>query len=115
MNNEFIISRIKKQLNNYCTQLDEISEEFEVATYDRKEELVVLIDNMRSEIESEKDRVNKNLISDTSVESTNYLPALEEAIGYLNQALDPESNQKVTGCLYDASSSLMYYLSNVKT
>ena len=114
MDNEFTISRVKKKLADYCARLDAISDEFETATYDRKEELLICIGEIRKEIESEENRVNKNIIEDIGVECTNYLPAIQEAHMYLNQALDPESNQRVLSCLHDATFSLGYYLHDVQ-
>ena len=64
------------------------------------------------EIAAEKERANKNKTEGINIETANYLPALQEACMYLEQALDPKSSQNVIGCLYDASFSLGYYLNH---
>lgn len=113
MDNEFTITRVEKQLTNYCARLDAISEDFETATNNRKEELVISIGEICKELEGEEERVNKNITTGVGIECANYLPALQEAQIFLERALDPESNQNVIGCLHDASFSLGYYLNHV--
>ena len=112
MGNEFTNSRVRKQLSVYRTQLDVISEEFESADYDRKKELMDSIRTICKEIECELDRATKKNTTEIDLETANYIPALQEAILYLEKALAPESDQSVSGCIHDASFSLGYYLSH---
>ncbi|MDH5544993.1 MAG: hypothetical protein OEZ43_05335 [Gammaproteobacteria bacterium] len=112
MENEFTITRVKKRLSSYRDSIEAISENFESATYDRKEELMLSIEKVYKEIESEKDRAHKNDGTDIDIETTSYLPALQEASKFLDQALDPDSNQNILSCLNNASFSLGYYLSH---
>lgn len=112
MDNEFTDARVKNRLADFIVQLEEVSNLFEDASYQEKEKLITRIKNIRDDLVSERTRATKSKNSLTEISF--YLPALDEAILFLNKIFDNESNENLQACLYDARFSLQFYLHDTR-
>lgn len=105
MDNEFTKARVVKFLSNYVKRLDELAErrtDFVRAKFEEKVVAVI------SELQYELDLAQKNK-SDILLDSC-YIPALEEALRFLDHVDVADSVSEFDAWLYDASISLRYYL-----
>lgn len=107
MENEFTEARIKKTLTQYQRQLVELHEnENDLSDLD----LSAQVERIVRELQQERDRADRN--RSHILEETNYIPALDEALKFLSQALEVAGTTEFESKLYDAEFSLGYHLNH---
>lgn len=104
MDNEFTEARIRKFLTLYEQRLYQLSDNEDDLS---DSELSSGVEKIIQEIQRERDRADQNR-SDTFQE-TNYIPALDEVLNFLAQALGVVGTTSFESKLYDAAFSLGYY------
>jgi len=110
MENIFSTARVKKYLDEYKCRLDNILEVIDKADQS-KDEIMSIIKDILSDMIQERDR--SVTINNSIVEEMNYIPALDEAIEYVRICFVCKSFDEVSSKIYDASTSLDFYLSNI--
>lgn len=107
MENEFTEARIKKNLSRYQQQLCELYENENDLS---DSELSAQVEQIVRELQQERDRVDRK--RNHILEETNYIPALDEALKFLSQALEVAGTTGFESKLYDAEFSLGYHLNH---
>ena len=104
MTYDFTESRIKRFLEKYEADLNKLAEnEEDLTDADRETSLGEII----VEIRAERDRAEKE--GKHILQETNYVPALDEALNFLEQAIEALGTMEFESKLYDACISLSYY------
>lgn len=104
MSNEFTQTRIRSFLSKYEQKIDALMENEDDLT---DPEMVQQVKEIMSELESEKalaKQTNHDLLQET-----NYIPAIDEALNFLDQSLEEAGTEQFDSNLYDAKFSLSYY------
>ncbi len=110
MDNEFSLARVKKYLGEFRDRLDRAMELIEDSDL-TKDEIMSSIKDIYTDMNQERNRATK--ASNSILEETNYIPALDEVIMYVGNSLEGKSFEEVSTQLYDASFSAGYYLSGL--
>lgn len=104
MDDEFTELRIRKFLALYQQRLLQLSDNEKDLS---DSELSSDVEKMIQEIQYERDRADQN--RNHTLQVTNYIPALDEALNFLAQALEAVSTTSFESKLYDVAFSLGYY------
>ena len=104
MDNEFTESRIRKLLTLYEQRLHQLSDNEDDLS---DAELSSEVEKMIQEIQHGRDRADQNV--NHTLQETNFIPALDEALNFLAQASDAVGTNSFESKLHDAAFSLGYY------
>ncbi|GGW34950.1 hypothetical protein [Vreelandella hamiltonii] len=104
MDNEFTEARIRKLLTLYEQRLQQLSGNGDDLS---DAELSSEVQRIIQEIQHERDRADQN--KNHILQETNYIPALDEALNFLEQALETVGTTNFESKLDDAAFSLGYY------
>ena len=104
MDNEFTEARIRKFLTLYEQRLQQLSDNGGDLS---DAELSSEVEKMIQEIQHERYRADQN--KNHELQEINYIPALDEALTFLAQALEAIGTTSFESILDDAAFSLGYY------